>query len=799
MLLGKKLKYLLPLLCLLPLSTFANVSGNAAEENPINEVAEVAIPKSRDHDRFVELYRNDKYIYSFKEELDIIQVQDVKSGNVLWKTGADAPYTTANAAKRACINELNKDPNYICPGYEETLGLGIINSLLTINYFQLNNNTYGSIYSAQSADDYLTSESTLMKIDGSNNHYRFDVDFANPVSGKKIGIKISLHIYFDEKGIEFEIRNNEITGENANRLTQIMIAPFTGATGGVVNPFDYEKQEFNTNVLVTKEIVDGYLVVPDGSGSIIPFKDNTVTLGKYQSYVYGENYSNLSNYISPESNKSTVPLKPATMPMYGVVHNASEKTVQKAIAAYATKGEQHMAINVSPDKADNDEYIYAYATFQENFSYTEYYSQDGTQSAPVLNKKPFDYDIGLRFDFLEGSNANYVGIAKAYRDHLINVEQQLVNKTFENDHIITRLDFIMADAEDSVLGTSDAVVTTANNVKEILNDVLDSNISNIVTSLHGWQSGGVTLGSPDEADFTSKIGSASKFKSLISSMRKKGVDVSFAQDYFLINEKQIGFTGNATKHINGKYVEFSSFNYNFIMEFGYARSDAALGWVKEQNKELREETGVKSMTVSGISNNVISHHKGTREKAMQNIEKAFSYLNNKGLVNADQPNKYLWKYIDRYFNIPVSDSQHLIEEKAIPLLQLVLNGCMEMYAPYSNFSFYDQESILKMIDFNVYPSFILSKKSSHYLAYTNSAHYYSTEYSLYKDKISNIYEQVDSALSNVINAEWLNRLELENGLIVNEYSNGKKIVINYSDSPLTYDGLSIPSQGFEVL
>lgn len=798
MLLVKKLKFLLPVLCLLPLSTIAHISGNEAEEAPIEETAEVAIPKSRDHDRFVELYRNDKYIYSFKEELDIIQVQDVNTKEVLWKTGADAPYISEREAKRTCTEELAKDPNYVCQPYEDTYGLGIINSLLTIYYYQLDNNTYGTILSAQSADDYLASDSTLMRINGSDNHYRFDVDFANPMSNKKLGIKISLHIYFDEKGIEFEIRNNEITGENANRLTQITIAPFTGATGGEHKPFDYEKMDFSDDI-VSKEYANGYIVVPDGSGSIIPFKDNSVALGKYQSYVYGENYSNLGNYISPESNKSTVPLKAASMPMYGIVHNASDNNVQKAIAAYATKGEQHMAINVSPDKADNDEYVYAYATFQENFSYTEYYSQDGTQRAPVLNKKPFDYDIGLRFDFLEGSNANYVGIAKAYRDHLINVEKQLTKKTFENDHIITRLDFIMADAEDSVLGTIDAVVTTADNVKEILNDALDNNVDNIVTSLHGWQSGGVTLGSPDDADFSSKIGSASKFKSLISSMRKKGVDVSFAQDYFLINEKQISFSGNATKHINGKYVEYTSFNYNFIMEFGYARSDASLEWVKEQNSELREETNVKSMTVSGISNNVLSHHKGTREKAMKNIDKAFAYLNKKGLVNADQPNKYLWKYVDRYFNTPVSDSQHLIEEKEIPLLQLVLKGCMEMYAPYSNFSFYDQESVLKMIDFNVYPSFILSKKSSHYLAYTNSAHYYSTEYTLYRDKIQNIYSQIDEALSGVINAEWINRSELDNGLIVNEYSNGKKIVINYSNSPLTYDGLSIPSQGFEVL
>ena len=41
---------------------------------------------------------------------------------------------------------------------------------------------------------------------------------------------------------------------------------------------------------------------------------------------------------------------------------------------------------------------------------------------------------------------------------------------------------------------------------------------------------------------------------------------------------------------------------------------------------------------------------------------------------------------------------------------MVLRGTMEVYGPYSNFSFYTQEDILRMIDYNVSPAFILSKQ-----------------------------------------------------------------------------------------
>lgn len=811
----KKLKYFLPVLFLLPFSSLINIQGDDAEENRPVEKATTAI-SSRDSDKFVELYRNSKYIYSFKEDLDVIEVHDVVTNELLWKTGMDVPYVSKSEATKACKAKIEADPTAVCDPWENTTGNAIMNSLMTAWVYKKGEKEFLNVNPVSSAPEKATSSSSkLMKVNNKNDHYRLDFQIKQYAK-----IDISLHIYFDEKGIEFEIRDYEITGEDKKYLVDITIAPFMGATGGAVHPFIpnttiteekdeegnvigttvKENGEYSLKVIKDKEMANGYIVVPDGSGSIIPFKNNTVALGAYQSYVYGQNYTNLSNHYSPESGGTIVPLKDASMPMFGVVHNKTDKNSQKAICAYATKGEQHMSINVSPDKADNDEYIYAYAKFRKNFAYTEYYSQDLSQQAPVLRDDLLDFDIGMRYDFLEGNNANYVGIAKNYRDYLINVEKQLSKKDFENDHIITRLDFIMADAEDSVLGTTNAVVTTANDVKDILNDSLDNGVNNIVTSLLGWQDGGVTLGRPDEVNFTRKIGTAKQYKSLISEMEKRGVDVSFAQDYYLINDNQISLSGNAIKHINGKYVEFTSFNHNFINEFNYARTDKAAKWVKNQYSELRSDTGVNTMTVSGISNHALSHYEGTREKAMSNIENAFNYLNSKGMVNADQPSKYLWEYVDRYFNIPVSDSQHLIEEEEIPLLQMVLSGCMELYAPYSNFSFYDQDSVLKMIDFNVYPSFVLSKESSHLLSYTNSANYYSTEYSLYKDMIKEIYTQVDNSLGKVINADWINRTKLDNGLIVNEYSNGKKIVINYSDSPLTYNGtVSVPAQGFEVL
>ena len=97
-----------------------------------------------------------------------------------------------------------------------------------------------------------------------------------------------------------------------------------------------------------------------------------------------------------------------------------------------------------------------------------------------------------------------------------------------------------------------------------------------------------------------------------------------------------------------------------------------------------------------------------------------------------------------------------------------------------------------MIDYNLFPSFILTKEPSYKLADTVSADLYSTEYSLYEDLIQNIYAQINQVLGQVDGYRWVNRIVAENGVIVNVYEKDgqmKEIIINYTDDAVTIDGV----------
>ncbi|HRX45228.1 MAG TPA: DUF5696 domain-containing protein, partial [Acholeplasmataceae bacterium] len=128
-----------------------------------------------------------------------------------------------------------------------------------------------------------------------------------------------------------------------------------------------------------------------------------------------------------------------------------------------------------------------------------------------------------------------------------------------------------------------------------------------------------------------------------------------------------------------------------------------------------------------------------------------------------------------------------------------LNQTMEVYAVYANFSFYTEQDMLRMIDYNVYPSFILTHDPAFELISTNSSNFYSTEFALYEELIHDMYDMMNEAYEDVLNARWVDREIVQPGVIVNTYDNGVQIVINYTDEMVYVDTHAVTAQSYRVL
>lgn len=726
------------------------------------------------------IFENDTYRYYFKDDRDILYLYD-KRNQYTWKSGLDiAPAKLVKKALRA-DEPLGYEPLEV--KMNETF-TAIANSLIVVEYYDDSNN----IKRLASASDEASSK--LMTVEGEEGHFILDIAY------EEKDLQVKAHLFLTDNGYDLKIQYDDISGGDKPLIAAIMLNPFMGASGGQYQLYDPEAGKHGDKI--PKPELPGYVFVPDGSGALIRFNDYNVSLKSYESKIYGPNLSK-DTYSNLFEINSYVPLKSPLMPVYGIAHGNE----QAAFVGYAREGDEHMSVIVVPEE-NTTLYTWAYPRFVYNNLYHQIFNKRGDGFFTLFDE-PDAFDIHFSYEFLAGSgetghSADYVGMALTYRDHLMDTDV-LSKSELVTEDIPLRLDFIMSDQKKSVIGYENAVTTNANQVSDILDSVTDLGIDNINVGLLGWQDGGRTTAKPWKMDFSGDIGSKSDFRDLMENAQDKGVDLSFVTDYVNIHEDQMGLVGNATKHINGWYLNRTLWTDVPFTEFAYARPDKSAEWLIKQSGAIAD-FGLTSHTIDGMSNRLISDHGNkpiTEEEMILLYQETLDEVSGSMTLNMDRPNEYLWAYTDRFLNAPVYPTQYIIETDTVPFLQLVLSGTMEVYAPYSNFSFYNDSDILRMIDYNIFPSFVLSDGASYLLASTNSLDFYSTEYSLYEPLIENVYNKVNTALSAVMNKDWIDRDVLGPGVIKNTYEGNQVIIINYTDETFTYNGMDVEPLSYEVM
>lgn len=724
-----------------------------------------------------QLFENDTFIYYFSDERDVLSIYDKRNGYT-WKSGLDI------AAARDVRAALRKDQPLGFEPLEEKMNqtfTGIANSLISVEYYDDSNN----IKRLASAGEGVSSE--LIAVKGEDNHFILEISY------EKVALELAVHLYFTEQGYDLTIYDQEIKGEDKGILAAIILNPFLGASGGRYRLYDPKTGKHGDRT--DKAKIPGYVLVPDGSGALIRFNDYMVSLKAYQGHVYGVNLAK-ETYHRVEQIESFKPFKEPLMPVYGIAHGDR----QAAFIGYATSGDQHMEIIVMPEE-NTTLYTWAYPRFVYNNLYYQIFNQQGDGYFTLFDQ-PNSFDIEFSYNFLAGSGetgypADYVGMALSYREHLFQSGVLAASRKGYDD-IPLRLDFIMSDQKKSVLGYENVVTTSASDLKQILKQF---NGMNINVGLYGWQDGGVTTAKPWATDFAGAIGARSEFIDLLKTAGEQGIELSFATDYVKINQKQVGYHGNAARHINNWYLQRILLGDVPFTEFAYARPAKSVNWLNKQTAALKN-LDVTSHTIEGISRILLSEHGRhpmTEQETIQLYQASLAELSRDLTLNLKTPNQYLWPYTDRFLQSPVYPTQFLIETDTVPFLQLVLKGTMEIYGPYANFSFAGARDILRMIDYNIYPAFVLTKEASYWLSTTNSLHIFSSEYEQYQQLIRQVYQEVNGALSQVINTDWINREVVAPGVIVNSYQDNTKIVINYTEESYQYNGGSIAPLSYQVI
>ncbi len=549
-----------------------------------------------------------------------------------------------------------------------------------------------------------------------------------------------------------------------------------------------------TSYLDTKE---GYLFIPDGNGALI-YLDNKE--GKYQSgysaMIYGSDIgfdeSSVSTLLWDRYEIVNNPEK-ILAPIYGIAHTDDKM----AYLAIVEKGAMRANIEAWPNGASVD-YNRAFAKFTERKLYTQPTSNNSTSGSFKLAEADRSHsDLQIRFIFLTDEEADYCGMANAYRDYLIDNGTLSVKDNSFN----TRIDFLGTERKKFVIGTQAVTMTTVSDIEAIFKDLKESGVSNIFSVYKGWQKGGLVNMPITDYKADGNIGGTGALTKLLENSKKDGISFYLYNDALHINPDENNATFNIVKKVNKrKFVEDTYKDvYKELMYLTPQRTDVVLANLLHDYKGKNESM----LCLDGITNTLFSWSYNskayTRFDCAENYLATLMAIKDQSNLVLMQPASFLWGTTNAFLDMPLYTSNYIYEEESIPFLSIVLKGMMPIYSEYVNFEANKQEFFLKLVETGTFPSFYITKESSSELIYTNSSDVYSSEYDVYREDILAYTEELKK-INDLVEGAFITGHNIDGNKVTEvTYSNGVKLLLNYSDKAQQVGNLTIEAMSYKVV
>jgi hypothetical protein len=588
-------------------------------------------------------------------------------------------------------------------------------------------------------------------------------------------------LYLNQSKLEFEVKveldgsdvvvsipEEEIKESKYTKIISMRVYPFLGA--------------------VNENDINGYMFIPDGSGALIRYeKSSNKADAPFTGTIYGADEA----FKKTETKKDTkvTPAEPIKMPVFGAVHGVK----QNAFLAVIEEGYTHGDILAYPAGVSTD-----FNWIASEFHYRKEYYQPTSKNMKGLTlyqKSRNPFGVKLRYKFLQEDEADYVGMAKAYQNHLTDTKQ-LEKK---EDKTGVRLEFLGGEVKEGLLWDSVLPMTKITSIPK-MTDELKQEVENMFVVYKGWSKGGLTGTLPNKFPFENNLGNEDEVKDTIKALQKDNIPTYFYTDYTKAYDGASGYSGSkdVAKKISSETISHSEDKKTVF----YLSPEKALKAAKDESDEYKE-LGISNVAVDTSGYTLFSDFStkksSERSQTIKTYQKLFGTLKKQvGNVALYEPNMYLWSETDRYLDVPMNSSNYVFETDTVPFMQIVLKGYMPYYAPYSNFNSDTEDQMLRTIEYGAYPSFLLTEEPSHLLAKTASKHIYTSEYSIWKDKIIDQYKQVEKSLGQVEGEEIVSRTVPQTGVVEVAYSNGKIIIVNYTNVPYKKNGINVKAKGFAV-
>ena len=622
---------------------------------------------------------------------------------------------------------------------------------------------------------------TREDLESDNEEFNQEVDISNP----KFEIAIEYHL--GEDGLEVTIPGNSIKDDPNYPITFIEILPYFTAT---------------------KKGIEGYTIIPDGSGAILNHDNGKTAYAKYSKRVYSTDLSYVQ-YVNPGSTQELF------FPMYAVVNPGNNS----GMIANAKESAAQLLLTCDIS-GRNDSYNKNFFTcyVRESKGITvgtaSYERKHLTKWTNAMSKN----DIVIDYDFIPQDKLNYSDVAKIYQNKLkkiYNLEEKdhTTNPVLNLEVIGTyshKANFvgIPYNAKDSL--------TTLEQLEEMIAKVKQLGPQNINISYLGWRKENLKDVSFTSMKISSLIGSKSKFQAMLNN-NDSSVNlypyVNFGE--YNIFKESFGSMHYTSHAVDGKRSEWRPYDINTNVY------DKTKGWVYALSPRyfvsFAEKLAKNYSRLTDNANNLAVMDLGSRltgdyKKGIETFKinavneqiKSFEILNKAGINNLTlyAPYDYALKYTTVAKEIPFQYTAYEVFDYSIPFYQLVVNGLFDYSGTSINANIEKglTEQLMRIIETGSNIAFTVTADSSEKLLQTDYNYYYFTLFDDWTDDIKYVYKVLNDL--EIFKYRFVSHEQLSSNIFKVVYSDGtnsKTIYLNYTRNPYTAtDGTVVEAKNYAV-
>lgn len=758
-------------------SSEKNTSDNTSIENTDNDNSgsdtdEEALPdKITDEQALTacKMYaENDNFILYGNEEDDRICLYVKSTGKCWWTTPINA------LADDTILDSVENT------GMKNAQRLQI-SSGLVLTYADLRQEKRNQV------DLYSASKSSI-KWKESSNGIKITYQFTS--------CKITVPVVYtlEDKGLRVSIETKDIIEKNTSNIdgkvtTSIAIAPQFGSAPATD---------------VQGKAVEGYMIVPDGSGAVINYNNDKSGYPVYSQKLYGRDYTTVP-ILAPKVTQQ------AYLPVVATVSGSD------GLVAIAADGDSNAYANAMVSGHNNQTYNTTYFSFELRSSDSYYMSGKQTSMITVYEKgdKIETPKISVLYvPVTADKEVNYADVAKAYRDYLLS-DKGLTSKTEENKNNFYVDLYGGVLKKKAILGIPFNVKTSMTSFSEaetIVSELKDNGVEDIVVNYNDWTNKSIKNKISTKLKPSGKLGGKSDFNDMKEAFEDDGVELYPSLSNTTMSSSTWGYwtlTDTAIR-VSNSYSRQSEYD----IAFGVAKkgvspallSPNSYGKVFSQIIGSFDDNDMNGVSFGAFSSVLVSDfakkNKSSRYETMNTVISGYEdAVDELGGVLTEGANAYVIPYASHITNVPVYSSEFNITDYDIPFYQMVIHG----YVPYSTQSINSSSNSLE--------TFLLamaSGSSLHYdmiyeeaseIADTAYAGLYYANYNGWIQQAVAEYRVAESVLSKV-STMTISDYKLSDGVSMTTFSaDGKTdvvVVVDMNNATVTVDGVNIDMSGVSL-